>query len=729
MYTKRALLTMEKAKDEESRLDQELDSFLESAKLESVLPASASRLQNKVEDNLSNRQALLLDLQNNIDKNLDIKRIEGFIDDLESLSKNINSSNPTDSLAKIEAMSQKYGSDSTEMSAKILSYLEGASQLSPALAFFQNNPASLYALRAVSLFGSVGLWSNMISGAKSDGLSGVVDKVADTGKYFIPFVGNYWDFKESYQALKQGEWKTAALNAASGSLGLGLDVLSLTGIASVPAQGSKLAVKGMLRTGIRGIANNLLKKEIASTVTRESLEQMTKSSLTQIAKGTKYITKETAASFFNVLSFQSLRGIKSVDNANDAYRAMNSQAAKTVNKEVEVNSKLSDSQRVTKSEEVLSRDLSDTQKEALIQAHEHGKESESVGNYSFASLRKKAEILKSTDFSKSERRILMEKGLAGKPQAHDTRSQAESELSYHLENSNIRSNSQQRLVERYLRNIKYQDISINQIDSVVRKELLDYARIEQQNGVSDSELRISLSNYHNVLVTHFKSNHNVDISIRDELKVSVEQLNRGKDLANNYLANKTVSKLSETKQVHQTIQFELTKFENLSVYRSLDLSTREAASMEFSQKLKSQYESQRVLAKETEILEAKSLKEFLIASMQDFEKFDVSKSLLKGGDMNKKYTEFSREQVRNIQDNIVYHHAVVKKMLTTMKEMSKADLSDLSLIRDRTFISKYVSYLNQLGEHAHYFKGKSKIAIDQDIKKCKYYLKQLISYK
>ncbi len=75
------------------------------------------------------------------------------------------------------------------------------------------------------------------------------------------------------------------------------------------------------------------------------------------------------------------------------------------------NASLPPEQRVAKAQELLGRELSPTQKEAVLKAHEVGAGGE--GKFTKAELLEKARILDEAGFSKEERRKLMEEGITG----------------------------------------------------------------------------------------------------------------------------------------------------------------------------------------------------------------------------------------------------------------------------------------------------------------------------
>lgn len=84
---------------------------------------------------------------------------------------------------------------------------------------------------------------------------------------------------------------------------------------------------------------------------------------------------------------------------------------------------LEDAKRIEAAAKAVGRDLSPVQKSAVIKAHEVGiaegrgyrLQGGLAGEYTKADLKKKSEILKSADFTQTERRILMEKGITGQP--------------------------------------------------------------------------------------------------------------------------------------------------------------------------------------------------------------------------------------------------------------------------------------------------------------------------
>jgi len=92
--------------------------------------------------------------------------------------------------------------------------------------------------------------------------------------------------------------------------------------------------------------------------------------------------------------------------------------AKTVIK----NASLGDMERINSAIQLLKRDLTEKQKEAILEAHGQGKggvgkdnNEAGVYNYTQSQLLRKARILDEAGFSKEERRVLMEAGLVGAP--------------------------------------------------------------------------------------------------------------------------------------------------------------------------------------------------------------------------------------------------------------------------------------------------------------------------
>src|SRR6185369_8105752 len=70
---------------------------------------------------------------------------------------------------------------------------------------------------------------------------------------------------------------------------------------------------------------------------------------------------------------------------------------------------LSDTDRIAEARKLVKRPLS-AQQEAVIDAHNIGKDTNAVGNYNWAQIRAKNKILRDAGFSPSEIRSLMENG-------------------------------------------------------------------------------------------------------------------------------------------------------------------------------------------------------------------------------------------------------------------------------------------------------------------------------
>ena len=76
--------------------------------------------------------------------------------------------------------------------------------------------------------------------------------------------------------------------------------------------------------------------------------------------------------------------------------------------------KLSNVERVASAEQLIGRQLTQAEKNALMKAHEVGAEAgRGFGSYTTADLSTKARLLESNGFSKTEREILMRRGIAG----------------------------------------------------------------------------------------------------------------------------------------------------------------------------------------------------------------------------------------------------------------------------------------------------------------------------
>ncbi|MFV8257020.1 hypothetical protein ACNQKP_04405 [Bdellovibrio bacteriovorus] len=98
----------------------------------------------------------------------------------------------------------------------------------------------------------------------------------------------------------------------------------------------------------------------------------------------------------------------------DAGKASTASRAVASAAELEKAAKLSNIERVTAAEKSLGRSLSETEKKALISAHEVGKGTgRGYGTYSKTDLSDKANILKNAGFKTEERDLLMRQGLAG----------------------------------------------------------------------------------------------------------------------------------------------------------------------------------------------------------------------------------------------------------------------------------------------------------------------------
>jgi len=163
------------------------------------------------------------------------------------------------------------------------SVLDEAMKLSGSLAFF-NNSVTKGLLKGVAAVGGVSIWANMLH-AQSDKI-GVVNKVkavggavVDFGKYMIPFAGNGFDFNDAYHAFSNGKYFEGGLSVASGTIGMVMDTISLTGILAPGAQGVKLGTKATAKALITAISKDFFSiknvKKIGNFVTESTLKAKT----------------------------------------------------------------------------------------------------------------------------------------------------------------------------------------------------------------------------------------------------------------------------------------------------------------------------------------------------------------------------------------------------------------------------------------------------------------------
>jgi hypothetical protein len=442
-----SLLSVEKTGLKESFETEKTDTKKKLA--ENSVWGSSQETLNKLDDNLLETKKLMKKLE----IKGDFKEVMKMINSLKKLDPQIL--NDPEKLVK---NLYKYNNETQiKFAEKLNSYLEKGGnimQLSPVLSFLQKSPVALYCLRGVSLFGGLGIWSNLLNKTSKEGLSGTVDTVLNTGKYFVPFIGNYYDYSDAYQEFKNGNFKNAGLNVFSGTAGLVLDVMSLGGITAVPSQGSKIALKGGIKGTMKVLSKQGIKKlgkESLEKLGKESLKSLSKQSVKNLQKGAKYLTKETVESFYNVLTFKGLRGLKGINNTQDVLRSQNE-----ISKEVRENSLLKPQERLKKSEEYLGKKLTEKEQNAILKAHKIKKEGESLGSFSYMSLKEKSNILKDAGFNEKERRVLMEKGITGELNLAKT-----SEEYIYPE---IKTDMNQRLNELFLK-LKVKEISSKELPS------------------------------------------------------------------------------------------------------------------------------------------------------------------------------------------------------------------------------------------------------------------------
>gem|GEM_PF-7066501 len=182
------------------------------------------------------------------------------------------------------------------------------------------------------------------------------NSIADTAAYFVPFAGNLYDFEEAWGNLKQGNVKWALFNAATGTIGMGLDVFSVltapTGVGPVAGQSARIALKTgvkSLKAGIRSgaigrVARNAVegvgrgrdkllqspdkwinKLEIGAQQNLQAFKEA--GFLGKIGNGLAYAGKETLTGVYNIGSFKWFGKPSNVNASVDAARAADQDAA------------------------------------------------------------------------------------------------------------------------------------------------------------------------------------------------------------------------------------------------------------------------------------------------------------------------------------------------------------------------------------------------------------------
>ncbi len=145
-----------------------------------------------------------------------------------------------------------------EDASKVLDSLARIPEAAQFLVAFKH-PNVVRFLKGSAVFGGVALhttfWSRMASAPdlRWDGATPVTgNSVIDTGKYFIPIVGNGFDFTDAWTEAKRGNIGWAAFNVATGTVGLVLDVFSIvtapTVAGPVAGQSAKAGFKASMRT-------------------------------------------------------------------------------------------------------------------------------------------------------------------------------------------------------------------------------------------------------------------------------------------------------------------------------------------------------------------------------------------------------------------------------------------------------------------------------------------------
>ena len=175
-------------------------------------------------------------------------KVEALLMDLDSARKLLETA-PDQFRTKIERIANTYGHDFQKVTEEAMKM----SELSGALAFLKS-PAARKALKGVAVMGSFGFWNAALKTESWKGWNPDLNTLKtgntmlDMGAYFVPFAGNVLDYNDMRIAWEKGEKFEAALSGISGTIGMVLDVISLTGVGAAPAQGLKLPFKA----GIRG---------------------------------------------------------------------------------------------------------------------------------------------------------------------------------------------------------------------------------------------------------------------------------------------------------------------------------------------------------------------------------------------------------------------------------------------------------------------------------------------
>jgi hypothetical protein len=258
---------------------------------------------------------------------------------------------------------------------KVMNECTQITQLSGALSFLRS-PIAKKLLVSLSLVGGVTVWNTLLNKKNWTGWNPTFNtlktgnSVVDTVAYYVPFAGNMLDWNDMRIALKKGEKMKAALSGISGSIGMALDIMMLTGVGAV-AQGPKIGFKMAIRKSIKALGKkgtgffakgNIIKNSLhgGKKIIIQGIEKMKKSfrtatspetrkkiftKISELAKKAElvpiigktlkagaYLLKETISGIWDTLTFKSVRSTKkfqSLVNSFRGARASNAEVPKT----------------------------------------------------------------------------------------------------------------------------------------------------------------------------------------------------------------------------------------------------------------------------------------------------------------------------------------------------------------------------------------------------------------
>ena len=159
--------------------------------------------------------------------------------------------------AKAAELFVKIANEDSDLFGRIMEKMWLAMWLVPILAFLKN-PIFQKTLRWFGLVWSVFQWNNLIGTWNKNPDAWFGEKMKelwiawfDIAKYMVPFAGNLFDYQDGNECRKKWEKWWAAVNYATWTLWMVLDVVSLTGVGAAPSQWVKLWLKWWVKAALK----------------------------------------------------------------------------------------------------------------------------------------------------------------------------------------------------------------------------------------------------------------------------------------------------------------------------------------------------------------------------------------------------------------------------------------------------------------------------------------------